>query len=246
MESSKIENQTLLKKFIAIFKKHFLTWEWMLVVVLIVVNLINISLSESYFNFENITNAIKIFLDKAIMALPLMMVLIAGEIDISIASIMGVAGVCMGLANAAGMPFYIIILIGMLAGTLCGLFNGILVTRFPELSSVIITLGNLILFRGIAFMTLENKAVTDFPQQITFFAWGKIGGIPFILIFFIIEAIFFVYLIHRTKFGRSLYAIGNNKITSKFSGLKTFSCCPNWVVPAQVWAPATKWKCWLW
>lgn len=202
-------------------KKFFMQWEWMLVAVLIIINLVNMSLSPSYLNYDNLMNAMMVFLDKAVMAFPMMMVLLLGEIDISVASIAAFSGVFMGLANQAGMPFALILITGLLVGALCGMFNGILCTQFPQLSSTIVTLGNLIFLRGLAYMILENKAFSNFPAQMKFFAWGDIGKIPFILFFFVFEALLFAFLIHRTRFGRQLYAIGNNEVASRFSGLKT-------------------------
>lgn len=202
-------------------KSFFMQWEWMLVAVLVIINLVNMNLSPSYLDFDNLMNAMMVFLDKAIMAFPMMMVLLLGEIDISVASIAALSGVFMGLANNMGLPFPIIVLAGLAVGALCGFFNGILCTRFPELSSTIVTLGNLIFLRGLAYMILENKAFSGFPAQMKFFAWGDIGGIPFILIFFILEALVFAFLIHRTKFGRKLFAMGNSEAASRFSGIKT-------------------------
>lgn len=220
-EKTPVRNIASVKK--VTFKSIFMQWEWMLVAVLLIINLVNMSLSPNYLNYDNLMNAMMVFLDKAIMAFPMMMVLLLGEIDISVASIAALSGVFMGLANEAGLPFAVIVLVGLCAGALCGFMNGVLCTRFPELSSTIVTLGNLIFLRGLAYMILENKAFSGFPKQMKFFAWGKIGNIPFILIFFILEAGAFAFLIHRTRFGRKLYAMGNSEVASRFSGLKTNS-----------------------
>lgn len=203
------------------FKSIFLRWEWMLFVILIIVNIINSSLSKNYFDYSNLTSNLKIFLDKAIIAVPMMMVFLIGEIDISVGSILTLCGVLMGLAGELGAPITVVILVGLVVGILCGLLNGFLVAKFSELSSTIVTLGTMIFFRGIAYMILENRAYVNFPDQLNFFSWGSIGPVPFIIIFFLLEAIIFAFLVHRTKFGRSLYALGGNKTTSYFSGLKT-------------------------
>ena len=203
------------------FKSIFLRWEWMLLLFLVAVNIFNASMSEDYFNYNNLASNMKIFLDKAIIALPMMMVFLIGEIDISVASILTICGVGMGLANELGAPFIVVVLTGLVIGVLCGLINGLLVAKFSELSSTIVTLGTMILFRGIAYMILENRAYVDFPEQLQFFSWGTIGNVPFILVFFIVEVLLFAFVIHRTAFGRSLYALGGNKTTSFFSGLKT-------------------------
>jgi len=202
------------------WKRFMFQWEWMLVLMLIIVNIINISSSSNYANFDNIMNAMRDFLDKAIVVFPMALVIVLGEIDISVASIMALSSVTMGMAYQAGVPMGLAIVIGLLVGTLCGFINGIILVKFPELSSMIVTLATQIIFRGIASILLETGSVGGFPDWFNSFGWGKVGSIPIILIFTIIEALFFVYL-HFTKFGRRTYAMGNSVMVSKFSGIKT-------------------------
>jgi len=202
-------------------KSVFLRWEWMLFLILLAVLFLNTQLSSDFLNYENIASTLKMFLDKGIVVLPMMMVLLIGEIDISVASIITLSGVCMGIAGQAGAPITVVILVGLAIGLLCGLFNGILIVKFSELSSTIITLGNMIFFRGIAYMILENRAYAKYPAEMKLFAWGSLLNIPVILYVFVIEAIIFAYVIHRTRYGRMLYAIGSNSTSSYFSGIKT-------------------------
>ena len=162
------------------WKSVLLHWEWMLLVIFIILNFVNSGLSANYLNYNNLISTLKMFLDKGIIAITMMMVLLLGEIDISVGSIIALSGVLMGLAGAHDFPFIAIVLIGLSTGLCCGLINGFLVAKFPELSSTIITLGNMIFFRGIAYMILENRAYTGFPQVIHFFSWGNVLNIPFI------------------------------------------------------------------
>ena len=102
------------------------------------------------------------------------------------------------------------------------LINGIILVKFPELSSMIVTLATQIIFRGIAQIILETNSVGGFPNWFTQIAAGKIGGmVPYALIFVVVEALFFAYLLHYTKFGRRCYAMGNSTTVAKFSGVKT-------------------------
>ena len=203
------------------WKTIFFRWEWGILIILIILNLVNSGISANYLNYNNLASTLKMFLDKGIIAIPMMMVLLLGEIDISVASIMTLSGVLMGFAGSNDMPFLIIILIGLGSGLCCGLINGFLVAKIPELSSTIITLANMIFFRGIAYMIIENRAYMKFPPVMHFFAWGNVINIPFILIVFLLEVLIFTFVIHRTRFGRSLYAIGSNTTASYFSGVKT-------------------------
>ena len=198
-------------------KSVLFQWETMIFVIFIIINIININLSSNYLNFNNMMNNMVVFMDKALMVFTTMMVLLLGEIDISIASIMCLSGCCTGVAFEAGLP----IVPAMMAGAACGFFNGILLVAFPDLNSTIVTLGNQILFRGIAYMILEDKPITSISSKMSFLAWSKAAGIPLILIVFLVETLVFAFVIHRTKFGRSLYAIGSNAKASRFSGIKT-------------------------
>ena len=203
------------------WKTFLLRWEWGLFILLAGLNIFNSSISSNYLNYNNLASTLKMFLDKGIIAIPMMMVLLLGEIDISVASIMSLSGVLMGFAGEKDMPFFLILLIGIGTGLFCGLINGFLVAKIPELSSTIITLGNMIFFRGIAYMILENRAYAKYPKIMHFVSWGNVAGIPFILIVFTLEVIIFIFIIHRTRFGRSLYAVGSNATASYFSGIKT-------------------------
>lgn len=201
-------------------KKFIFQWEWMLAILLVGINMMNIKFSPNYWDYNNLMSAIQMFLDKAIMVFPMMLVILLGDIDISVASTMALSSVVMGVSYNAGIPMGIAIVIGLAVGTLGGFINGLLLVKFKELSAVIVTLSTMIIYRGIASIILENQAVGNFPTWFKFFGWEQIGPVPFILIFFIIEAILFAFIVHKTPFGRRIYAMGNNVVASKFSGIK--------------------------
>ena len=195
------------------WQRFLFQWEWMLVLMLILVNVFNISASPYYAHAKSILNATRDFLDKAIVVFPMAFVLMLGEIDISVASIMALSATIMGVAFDAGVPM--IEAIGLA-------LNGIILVKFPELSSMIVTLATQIIFRGIAQIILETNSVGGFPSWFTKIAAGKIDEmVPYALIFVIFEALFFAYLLHYTKFGRRCYAMGNSTTVAKFSGVKT-------------------------
>jgi rhamnose transport system permease protein len=195
-------------------------WEWLLIALLIIINVVNSSLSPNYANFNNIMDAIQMFLDKAIIVFSMILVILLGDIDISVASTMALSSVIMGIAYANGMPMSLALCIGLLVGAFCGFMNGIILAKFKELSSVIVTLATMIIYRGVASILLEDKAAGNFPEWFQYFGWGKVASVPFILILFLIEGLVFAYLVHKTPFGRRVYAMGNNVTTSKYSGIK--------------------------
>jgi rhamnose transport system permease protein len=200
-------------------KEFFFQWEWMLIVVFIGVNIMNINLSPYYLDYFNLRDATMAFLDKSFIVLPMVFVMILADIDISVASTVALSSVVMADLYNMGVPMGLAVIICLAVGALCGFVNGLLIVKYKELSAVIVTLVTMILYRGIAYIILEDQAAGNFPEWFTFLGWGYVAGIPFILIAFIVFAVLFTLLLHKTQFGRQVYAIGNNPTASKFSGV---------------------------
>ncbi|KAB8134166.1 ABC transporter permease [Gracilibacillus oryzae] len=202
------------------WKRFMLQWEWMLIALIIIIFIVNSSISPYFLNFTSISDATMTFLDKAFIVFPMVMIMIMREIDISVGSTVALASVVMATTFNAGLPMELAIVVCLLVGALCGFFNGFLLVKYRELSAVIVTLSTMILYRGIAYMILEDQSSGGFPSWFSYFGWGYIGPIPFILLLFVILAIGFALLLHKTVFGRQVYAIGSNTTASRFSGVK--------------------------
>ncbi|MFK0402521.1 ABC transporter permease [Microbacterium sp. NPDC090225] len=155
-----------------------------------------------------------------LIALPMALVMITGEIDLSVGSMVGLASVVTGVLTEAGAPFEVAALAALLVGVVGGAFNGFLVT-VVGLPSLAVTIGTLALFRGLAVGLLGTTAVTDFPEAWTALAKAKIAGttIPYIIIPFLVLLVAFAILLHFTPFGRGVYAIGLSKDAARFSGV---------------------------
>lgn len=155
-----------------------------------------------------------------LIALPMTLIMITGEIDLSVGSMVGLSSVVTGVAVQAGVPFETAALLALLVGAIGGAFNGFLVT-VVGLPSLAVTIGTLALFRGLAVGLLGTTAVTDFPELWTALAKAKIAGttIPYICVPFLILFAIFVILLHFTPFGRGIYAIGLSKDAARFSGV---------------------------
>lgn len=215
-----MEQRRIIAKQDFTLKGFFFQWEWMLILIFIIVNIINANLSPYYLNFENLRDATMTFLDKAFIVLPMAFILILGEIDISVGSIVALTSVIMATLYNAGVPMELAIMIALAAGTLCGFINGLLIIKFKELSAVIVTLSTMIIYRGIAYIILEDQSAGKFPDWYSFLGWGYIGNVPFILIVFTVFSIIFGLLLHKTTFGKHIYAIGSNSTASRYSGVQ--------------------------
>lgn len=206
----------------AALKKFLLRWEAVLVLVLLLVNVFNTMSSPYYLSVTGLLDATRDFMDKSFIVFPMAMIILMGEIDISVGAAIALSSVIMGVAYNAGngIPMVAALLLALLVGTACGLINGLLLTRFKELSPMIVTLSTMTIYRGIAYIILKDQAAGKFPSWFQKFGWGTVGPVPYILIVFAILAVIFTIVLNKTKLGRRIYAIGSNRTASIFSGIK--------------------------
>ncbi len=155
-----------------------------------------------------------------LIALPMTLIMITGEIDLSVGSMVGLSSVVTGALVQGGLPFEVAALAALVVGVVGGAFNGFLVT-VVGLPSLAVTIGTLALFRGLAVGFLGTAAVTDFPEFWTDLAKAKIAGtsVPAIMIPFVVLLVVFIVLLHFTPFGRGVYAVGLSKDAAHFSGV---------------------------
>jgi rhamnose transport system permease protein len=200
---------------------------WLLTREFAVIALLVIVLAWSNLNVPNFDGPLTLyflFLDITpilLIALPMTLVIITGEIDLSVASVVGLSSVLVGqLHHDAHLSIPVAGLVAVLAGGVCGAVNGFLVS-YVGLPSLAVTIGTLALYRGIAVGLLGTTAVTDFPEHWTQLAQQRIGGssYPVVLIPFAVLAVVFVLLLHFSPFGRGVFEIGLNDEAAHFSGV---------------------------
>lgn len=196
-------------------------WEVLLAALILIVFVIGQGISSEFLTADSFTTGSLDLSEVALMALALTLVIVAAEIDLSVASVLALSSALMAQLWNAGLPLELIMPICLVAGAACGAFNGLLVTRLG-LPSLAVTIGTLALFRGLAYVVIGDESVTDFPSQYTDLAFGNFAGtfIPNTMVLFALLAVAFGVLLHATPFGRSIYAIGANEEASYFSGLR--------------------------
>jgi rhamnose transport system permease protein len=197
------------------------SWEALLLVLLVLSLALGSALSPYFLSLSNFSLLISDMMEKALMALTMTLIVIAGEIDLSVASILGLASVVLGYTWSHGLPLGLAIVLVLLIGALCGLVNGLAVTRLG-LPSLVVTLGTLALFRGLAYVVMGDQAVSSFPPAFTNFGFGTVPGtlIPWPFVLFVALALIFSLLLHRSTLGRQIYAIGSNKEAARFAGIR--------------------------
>jgi rhamnose transport system permease protein len=195
------------------------SWESILVALTIVLLVIGLVTTPSFGTEYNFQSAVANFSEKALMALPLALLILVRQIDISIASIAALSGIAMSLTLQAGMPLPIALSIAFVVGTLCGIVNGFFVTVLG-MPALLVTLGTLSLFRGLCYVLVGGTPILA-PDEIVAFGNNTIPYtfIPLAIIPFLIAAPIFAIVLHRTAVGRRLYAIGGNPDTASYSGV---------------------------
>jgi rhamnose transport system permease protein len=195
------------------------SWEGLLFGVLVVVVVANAAAVPGYLNPQNQVNLLQLSIEKAIVALAMTFVIIGGEIDLSVASIMGLSAILFAWSIDHGIGPEVAFLLALLAGLLCGLNNAFWVARVG-LPSLAVTLAGLIGYRGLALMLIEDGSLGGFPDWFERLGQGAfIGPLPFAVVLFAALLVVAGVVLHRTGFGRTVYVIGNSSDVARFSGV---------------------------
>ena len=202
------------------FQRRLKSWETLLLAIAVAIFIVNSFTSPYFLNAWNLSDMTFNFTEKAMIAFAMALLIIAGEIDLSVAAIIALASTAMGAAVQVGVGTPGLVLIGLGVGLLCGAFNGVLVTRMG-LPSIVVTIGTMSLFRGISYIVLGDQAYRGYPSDFAFFGQGYVFWvISFEFVLFAIIALIYFVLLHKTNFGRAVYAIGNNPVGAEFSGIR--------------------------
>lgn len=201
------------------FRRIMASWEVLLLGVAILIFIANSLASPYFLNAWNLSDATFNFTEKAMIAFAMALLIIAGEIDLSVAAIIALASTAMGYAVQMGVGTPGLVAIGIGVGLACGAFNGFLVAGL-KLPSIVVTIGTMSLFRGVSYMVLGDQAFGKYPEDFAYFGQGYVfWAISFEFVLFVLMAIAFAILQHATNFGRQVYVIGNNPFSARFSGV---------------------------
>jgi len=196
------------------------SWEVLLLGVAVAIFVVNCFASPYFLDPYNLSDATFNFTEKALIAFAMALLIISGEIDLSVAAIIALASTLMGAAAQVGIDTPGLVAIGVVVGILCGAFNGLLVTGL-KLPSIVVTIGTMSLFRGISFIILGDQAYGNYPDSFAFFGQGYVVSvISFEFALFVVAAIVFWFVLHKTSFGRRVFSIGNNQVAAQFSGVR--------------------------
>lgn len=195
-------------------------WELLLFGILVLTVIFNVTQSTNYVGVNNFVNLFELSIEKIIIAVVMAFVIISGEIDLSVASVMGV-GACVvaALHDSTSVPFLLAIIIAIGVGGLAGFIQGWCTAKLG-VPSLVVTLAGLIGFRGLARILVEDRSIGDFPSWFDSLGQsGLIGPLPFSVIVFAAAISFGGVLLGRTGLGRRAYVIGDNAEMARFSGV---------------------------
>jgi rhamnose transport system permease protein len=200
--------------------RRVLRWETGLAVVVVAIAVFGIAVSPQFLTSANLFNLGVVTGEVAIMALP-MTLIISGEIDLSVASILGMSSALLGYLWARHWPMLAIFVVVALVGAVAGLFNGLMVTRVG-LPSLAVTIGTLALYRGVALIILGSNTISNFPAP-----YNTIGvlpvphtDVPWNIAIFAVLAVIFGVVLHATATGRSIYAMGAGTEAALYAGIR--------------------------
>ena len=201
--------------------ERFATWENFLALLtagMLAYALLAVPKFATAFNLSQVIAGVS---ERALIVLPMVLLIIAREIDLSVASILALSSVVFGVTVQAGAPLGVAIAAAFATGGLAGALNGTLVTRLG-LPSLVVTLGTLALFRGIGYIILGSGSVNEFPDAFTDFGIDTVGAtvLPWTIVPFLVLAPAFAVMLQRSATGRRIYAIGGNPDTAHYAGVR--------------------------
>jgi rhamnose transport system permease protein len=197
------------------------SWEALIALLLVAALIFGRQQSDIFLTGQTFTNGSLEFTEVALIVMPLVLVIVAAEIDLSVASVVSLSSAVMGWLWNHDVPIEAIIPLCVGVGALCGAFNGFLVTRLG-LPSLAVTIGTLTLFKGLAYVVAKESSVTDLPESYTNWSRNTFAGtaVPNTIVLAAIGVVVAGVILHATSLGRRIYAIGANEEAARFTGLR--------------------------
>jgi rhamnose transport system permease protein len=196
-----------------------LTQESILLIITLIAILMLATQTDKFLTTSNLLNQGRLMTEIGLLALPMTFIIITGGIDLSVGSVAGLSAIVLGYSwQNLGYPLEVAIGVALVTSTIAGLLNGLLITRVG-VPPLIMTLATLTFYRGLAEGIAQARSVRGYPDWFYKLGQGEVLGIPTQLYLLVIATIITGIILARTTFGRALYAIGNNELAARFSGI---------------------------
>jgi len=203
-----------------VVRERLVRWEYAIAVVLVLVVVIGGNSVSGFMTPFNLDFRIVEVAPTLLIALPMTLLIVAGEIDLSVASMLGLSSTLMGELYQHGWPLPLVICVCLVLGVVMGAANGFFVTVL-KLPALAVTIGTLALYRGLAYVVLGGGAVSTYPPKWTSYVRSNLSGtkIPVMAVFLVIMIVIFAIVLHATPVGRSIFAMGANPDGAAFAGI---------------------------
>lgn len=216
-ESAPLERRTTASR----LRNLLLSQEVILLMVLVLGVLLLATQSDRFLTTDNILNQGRLLTEVWLVALPMTFIIVTGGIDLSVGAVLGLGAVMLGYTwQTLGWPLEVAIVVCLVTGAICGFVNGFFIVRVG-VPPLIMTLATLALYRGMALGISQARQARNFPDWFYQLGQKDFAGIPSQLWIVLVATVIAVLLLARTPFGRSIYAIGNNELGARFSGIPT-------------------------
>ena len=200
-------------------RRLLISQEGVLFVIMLVSVLFLATRTDKFLTVDNLLQQGRFMTEVGLIAIPMTYIIITGGIDLSVGSILGLTAIVLGWTwQELGFPLELAIITGILSGTVAGFVNGLFIVRVG-VPPLIMTLATLALYRGLAEGISEARSARGYPEWFFQLGQGELLGVPTQLWLLVIAVIIFAIILARTRLGRALYAIGNNELGARFSGL---------------------------
>ncbi|MFL6144970.1 MAG: ABC transporter permease [Labedaea sp.] len=197
-----------------------LTWDKLVPLLLVLTIVVGTRVEPRFGRGGNLAFVVQDIGEIMLIAFAMTLVIMTGEIDLSVASTAALASCVLGWAFAHGVPIWFAVLLALVTGLVCGAVNGLLITSLG-LPSLAVTIGTLALFRGLCWALLGDEPVASYPES-----WTRLGSgrfphtyIPYLAPLLLVCAIAFTVLLHATRSGRWIVAIGQSAEAAMFAGI---------------------------
>lgn len=202
------------------FTKFFRENAGILIGLFVLVTIISI-INNDFLSTQNILNVLRQVSTNMFIAIGMTLVIILAGIDLSVGSIMALAGVITGgLIAFSGVPMWLAVIAGLLVGAIFGFVNGYF-TAYKFLPSFIVTLATMNIARGVAYVYTDGKPIRVMSDEFNFIGSGYLGPIPIPVVYMIVIILIVSLIMNRTKLGRYMYAVGGNIEAARYSGINT-------------------------
>jgi ribose transport system permease protein len=178
--------------------------------------------SPYFFTIGNLLSMANQMVEVGLISIAMTVLIISGAIDLSVGSILGLSAIVLGLSYQAGLNIWLSVALALVSGLLCGGVNGLLIARY-RMQAIVVTIGTMVMLRGVIYVLSQGRPISGYPDGFYVLGQGTVMDIPLNTILLVLLFVLAYLLMNRSRFGRYIYALGNNAEGLRYSGINVVS-----------------------